>query len=851
MQSSRSQSPVRSRSNSNSSSSSENGDQAGLATSSAAPAVDPTVSSASDAAAAPLLSDPSAAAAPAAPAVEPAAAAPAAPLSPAPTSSSSSSSPSSSDESSSHTSSAAPLVAAVASAEPAAAAPADKRGWFARSAAALRSWLNEKAEGFDVDIIQARAQFSAGERHEAFANIFTPSGYEPPYRKLNGEYVLTAAEQLVVEFAQGKKDYHCESKVVVVDPSTKAQEIWTEITFKIADKYEYRKSHVVQNDGMVTTSIHLTDLAELEASIKAGDPSRKLLSAWPFDLQRDIHRLTSEFILDEKTGKTDNTFNGKRIDELQGSLEHTKNALRYRDSFLTQFWNLLGVPTFQADLTKDQTGTNIFYQFIGYKEGRAWYKNAISILFTPLFNFIMAFPRMALNVARLVTEVLPLYAQAAFASVAAYAGYFLMRQAATLLDPVMNDGGRVFLGVVFALVITPITLGVLLVANVLSIAFSVIYYIGRSATSPLDSAKKDWVDFAYLGEDNPITYFFVRLLVVGFRISVTIAFYGVLLAFLAPLVASILAPYAVAIMPTWLASLFTAATPVIMLVVDVLATFVPAIATFSPLAVGAFALGAVASAVVVFFGLILKGPLERLVNRFRGNNKPADDEKPVMTDDNMKEHAHTATATPSDTLNPAGAAAVASAIPVDPLLAPESDHVDSEVPAALLDDSEIGDHLAPPLLLSAASASAAAPAFAAPLLASSVSPIGVSEFAAAAAPPPATTTVSASVISSAAQAAQAAQAAPAIPDVFGTSAAVAVAMSSTSAASASASAPALLSASAAPLLSSLPSSIDADISVSAAALTAATSSALHSSRSASPALAVASSSDTPAERPKL
>ena len=248
------------------------------------------------------------------------------------------------------------------------------------------------------------------------------------------------------------------------------------------------------------------------------------------------------------------TFNGEPIVE-----EDSKGKKEFIDSdayeYLTQFKIMLaaflGLPiVFDAEAQKTgQTWGNIGWQFVGWYS--SLYSAPIKVLLAFFFilrNLVIVLCKLPINIAKLVTEFLPHYLLAlsgiVFATIVLSA-LKLARRFTERKDPFAQPKNLPnMLWVVGCIIVPPVALAIAIVSGVIAAVSAVLYYVGRSVTSPGAAIAETW---AYWNEHNPQhprTSLAIRLFFTGLRILTTATVYALIAVFALPALAALVGPLA-------------------------------------------------------------------------------------------------------------------------------------------------------------------------------------------------------------------------------------------------------------------------------------------------------------------
>lgn len=455
----------------------------------------------------------------------------------------------------------------------------------------------------DRQFIRIVARFSPSAVVRKLNETYPPGGYDPAYQALHGKMVLTSAEKRMAECYDGTPAQDRYARTLKQDSNTGLiTEIIIRDTHKPDSPVIYEETITYLDDGS----------KKIERSFN-GMP----LSTYSFAEQDDICRVVAEYINLPREQRKDH-FNCKLITDLVAALadpeqEYAQDYLRKAITWLAAF---LGLPTHLADLAQGQSWDNIGYQFLGWSEHRSDLANVFTMMFLIPFHFATIFPALALNVLKLVTEVLPYYVQAASGAIATLAARIVLAQLQNLFR------GGSWEEVSLKLLSLPITLGIVGISVTVALACSAIYvgaglahYIGCAVTSPIRSVRIDW---KYWHDYYPQMHILARLFFTSLRVLTAAVVYGLAVAFAAPYVATLAAPFIAAHTPLWLVLAHHGLMAATVVATHILINWVPAISLVSTLAVETFALTAGLVASVVVLGSLLWGFISKIADYLHG-----------------------------------------------------------------------------------------------------------------------------------------------------------------------------------------------------------------------------------------
>ena len=293
-------------------------------------------------------------------------------------------------------------------------------------------------------------------------------------------------------------------------------------------------------------------------------------------------------------------------------------AQAYEKSLITRIATFLGLPTYlpEAQLEEGQTWLNILFQFLGYKASRGWW-NILTVPVFTLFNLLTALPKLALNVARIFTEIVPFYVQKFsfnyFNNAMNTIGLFLGLNP----DNPKRSAGTILLDL---FVFLPVAILIAAITGPIALAAMLTHYVGKTVTSPFKAASDDWNywrNYRY-NTPTPLRYFYntMAALAVLLRLFTFGAVVGAIAAAAAPGLAA-LAPSVAAAIP-FLAPVFSGLTFAVTATTSALVGAIPGILTVVSLgvaqAVVAGALVGAAAAIVNAIGSVAKPYVSMFTN---------------------------------------------------------------------------------------------------------------------------------------------------------------------------------------------------------------------------------------------
>ena len=312
------------------------------------------------------------------------------------------------------------------------------------------------------------------------------------------------------------------------------------------------------------------------------------------------------------------TFNGRKINGPSFDSDDVALfrdfAIAYQKSRITKWATFLGLPTYlsHADLSyKDlpagadprterefkvkQTWTNVLLQFLGYKQSRGWW-NILTVPFFTLFNLLTMLPKLALNIARVFTELLPFYVQEYSRNYASNAWF--MVKVFLGLNP--RERERTPGTIVLDLCLLPFVLAFAAFASSIALVAALTHYVGGALTSPWNSVRGDWKYWRTHHYRTPLLLRFINdwvtaPLAVLLRLFTFGAVIAVIAFFAAPALAA-LAPSVTAAIP-FLAPVFSGLTTAVTATTSALIGSIPSVLTVASLgAAQAFVAGALVGA---------------------------------------------------------------------------------------------------------------------------------------------------------------------------------------------------------------------------------------------------------------
>lgn len=266
-----------------------------------------------------------------------------------------------------------------------------------------------------------------------------------------------------------------------------------------------------------------------------------------------------------------NTLNELPIDE---NTERGKQARAYINSWKTAVAVFLGLRTYlpEADLAKGQSWPNIARQSVGYKSSRGWWNLLTVPLFT-LRTLITFLPTLLLNIASYFTEIFShdflMLSMSQFWAMTAFFTNSLNILITKSKRPDFIESLGLAVGIMLAII--SIT-----VAIPMTIGFAILYYLGRSFTSPIDAILGDW-NFWQANEKSTLPkhlHLALRLAAVLVRVVVIAAIWAVIAIFAAPALTAI-APTVTTYLP-FLTPVFAALQTVASASLPLLASIIPA-----------------------------------------------------------------------------------------------------------------------------------------------------------------------------------------------------------------------------------------------------------------------------------
>lgn len=172
--------------------------------------------------------------------------------------------------------------------------------------------------------------------------------------------------------------------------------------------------------------------------------------------------------------------NGIRFNSRKQADASKLSALEeYREDWFTRLTSFLGLPTRRLNDNKldsfpdnAQSGWNIFYNYMGWRDYAPRWKNALRTLLLPI-NILLTVLRLSLNVVKVVTQLLPDFLNRFFK----YSG-----DQASNASGVAKDKGKTvarhFYNVLWA------------GAQPFRLAFYLLHYMGEALTSPIEHFRK-------------------------------------------------------------------------------------------------------------------------------------------------------------------------------------------------------------------------------------------------------------------------------------------------------------------------------------------------------------------------
>lgn len=302
-----------------------------------------------------------------------------------------------------------------------------------------------------------------------------------------------------------------------------------------------------------------------------------------------------------------NTLYGVPIATLVAINQKEQSILaNYVSHIITLLATFFGLPTYLANLDKKQTWKNIGKQFIGWQHKRNRFQrrrstglNVLAMLIFVPFNLLTLLPKLALNIIKLFTEILPYYLYLGSALLTIWAAKTCITQTNTLLNSNNTPENRLF-----SLLLALVAAALALAAGVIAVISALTYYVGRAMTAPIDSVREDW---AYWEDYNPrrlrLLSFTIRFVMTGLRVVTTIAAYTLIGLFLGPLLGPIIIPFSAAHAPLWVIAALRLVCTIAMGFAQLSGGLLPTLA-FAGLIVGM-----TASTCFTAIGSVLKSPI--------------------------------------------------------------------------------------------------------------------------------------------------------------------------------------------------------------------------------------------------
>ena len=192
------------------------------------------------------------------------------------------------------------------------------------------------------------------------------------------------------------------------------------------------------------------------------------------------------------------TFGPSGYDAIKKTVDGQANAKNYLYNLITILATLLGLSTYMGNLDAKQSWGNIGRQFIGWNHDGFWL-NLLSMLFFIPFNTLTLLPKLAVNLAKIVTEVLPHILHIITARL-----FIRCRNLHVNSGQFISSKGERGVGAsILASMIALLGLAISMILGALVVAFSIWYYVGRAVTSPIDSVREDWLFWREYKPRNP------------------------------------------------------------------------------------------------------------------------------------------------------------------------------------------------------------------------------------------------------------------------------------------------------------------------------------------------------------
>ena len=286
--------------------------------------------------------------------------------------------------------------------------------------------------------------------------------------------------------------------------------------------------------------------------------------------------------------------------------------------------NLTGFAAFvglRTDLDEEgqktgQTRKNLGLEFVGWKSSRpVWLKVILALIWFIPRSLASILIKLPINIAKIVTELLPHYLLAISAGVLGHITSFFLEQLRSSFTKTydgdeekvsatsqQSPSRKVVNALVRLLLVFPFVLLVAAIAAVIAAVSAMWYYVGRAVTSPVDSAHEDWVNWKESNPAHPKLSFAIRLFFTGLRVLTTATVYGLIAAFALPALAGLLGP----LVPAVLLPVTHAFTLASAAVLQSLSVVIPAISIMPTTTIIPMLLGMVVGAAVAIFGAIIK-----------------------------------------------------------------------------------------------------------------------------------------------------------------------------------------------------------------------------------------------------
>ena len=296
-----------------------------------------------------------------------------------------------------------------------------------------------------------------------------------------------------------------------------------------------------------------------------------------------------------------------------------------------------GLPTYlseeQLSKGKGQSLLNIFLQFIGWNRARhgwAVWKNIAAIIPFALFNFITMWPKLALNILKIVTEFLPHYLTTISAIALAYT-LDAMVFASTM------DKKDSFVSLALKLsIILPLSIITVTAAGAVTATSWLAYFVGHTITSPLDAMREDWKRMfgaweawqanstnnrlSNDGDTTESAYRALELMKQNFAFALfSLVARTVIIAVLWGVVAVVAAPALAALVPAASIGFLSFLTPVFPALTSVLAATLQLVSTLFPVTLSAAAQATIVGAIFGTLGAALTiaaAATKKYINQF-------------------------------------------------------------------------------------------------------------------------------------------------------------------------------------------------------------------------------------------